>query len=124
MPDAPLLRIHDLSHAYGKTAVLESVSLELARGELVTLLGASGSGKTTLLRSIAGFVTPQKGSIHIKNRCAVSGGKELLPAEQRGIGLVFQDYALFPHLTALENVLLPLELSGADQQHEQAMDLF
>jgi len=83
--------------------VLEQLSLEVAPGELVTLLGASGSGKTTLLSVIAGLLRQSSGSVHIGG-CEVSR----LPPEARDVGMVFQSYALFPHLSVAENVAFPL----------------
>lgn len=99
----PLI-VEDLRHRYGPTPVLDGVSFSVERGEFVAILGASGCGKTTVLRSIAGLVTPTGGAIHISGRVVVSGGRERVPVERRGVGLVFQEYALFPHMTVAENV--------------------
>ena len=101
------LSIQSISAHYGTTKVLEDVSLEIAEGELVSLLGASGCGKTTTLRLIAGFLTPTSGIIRL-------GGKDLtrLPAHARDIGLVFQNYALFPHLSVADNVGFGLKQRG------------
>ncbi|MGC3988143.1 MAG: ABC transporter ATP-binding protein [Chthoniobacteraceae bacterium] len=93
-----------LELSYGSTPVLKGIDLEVRRGEFVALLGPSGCGKTSLLRSIAGFVTPQRGSILLDGH-DVAG----LPPRARNIGLVFQSYALFPHMTAHENVRFGLE---------------
>lgn len=93
------LILSDITAHYGKTKVLEDLSLQIEEGELVSLLGASGCGKTTTLRLVAGFLQPTAGSIHL-------GGRDLtrLPAHTRDIGLVFQNYALFPHLSIRDNV--------------------
>jgi putative spermidine/putrescine transport system ATP-binding protein len=101
------LSIRNITAHYGQTKVLEDLSLDIAEGELVSLLGASGCGKTTTLRLVAGFLQPTSGSITL-------GGKDLtkLPAHQRDIGLVFQNYALFPHLTVAENVGFGLKQRG------------
>jgi polar amino acid transport system ATP-binding protein len=95
------LDIDGVSAHYGTTRVLENLSLSVQAGELVSLLGASGCGKTTTLRLIAGFLAPSGGSIRL-------GGRDLtrLPTHRRDIGLVFQNYALFPHLSVLDNVTL------------------
>ena len=101
------LDISDLTAHYGTTKVLEDLSLSVGAGELVSLLGASGCGKTTTLRLIAGFLEPTKGTIRL-------GGRDLtrLPAHKRDIGLVFQNYALFPHLSVLDNVAFGLKQRG------------
>ncbi|MBO9589686.1 ABC transporter ATP-binding protein [Devosia sp.] len=101
------LSIRNITAHYGQTKVLEDLSLDIAEGELVSLLGASGCGKTTTLRLVAGFLQPTSGSITL-------GGKDLtkLPAHQRDIGLVFQNYALFPHLSVADNVGFGLKQRG------------
>jgi putative spermidine/putrescine transport system ATP-binding protein len=101
------LSVRNVTAHYGTTKVLEDLSLDVAEGELVSLLGASGCGKTTTLRLIAGFLEPTAGTITL-------GGRDLtrLPAYKRDIGLVFQSYALFPHLTVLENVGFGLKQRG------------
>jgi putative spermidine/putrescine transport system ATP-binding protein len=101
------LAIEHLTAHYGATKVLDDLSLSVGAGELVSLLGASGCGKTTTLRLIAGFLEPTEGSITL-------GGRDLtkLPAHRRDIGLVFQNYALFPHLSVLGNVAFGLKQRG------------
>jgi iron(III) transport system ATP-binding protein len=89
------------------SAAVNGVSFDIAEGEILAMLGPSGSGKTTVLRLIAGFEPPDAGTIHIAGRL-VAGGGAWAPPEARGIGMVFQDYALFPHLTAAENVAFGL----------------
>jgi putative spermidine/putrescine transport system ATP-binding protein len=101
------LILEHLTAHYGTTKVLDDLSLTVPAGELVSLLGASGCGKTTTLRLVAGFLDPTAGTITL-------GGKDLtrLPAHKRDIGLVFQSYALFPHLTVAENVAFGLKQRG------------
>jgi putative spermidine/putrescine transport system ATP-binding protein len=101
------LTVENLTAHYGTTKVLDDLSLTVGAGELVSLLGASGCGKTTTLRLIAGFLEPTSGSIML-------GDKDLtrLPAYRRDIGLVFQNYALFPHLSVLDNVAFGLKQRG------------
>jgi iron(III) transport system ATP-binding protein len=101
------LAFERVSQVYGATRALDGVSLVIKPGEIVCLLGHSGCGKTTLLRVAAGVETPSEGRVFL-DRIEVSGPRTLLPPEQRGIGLMFQDYALFPHLTILENVMFGL----------------
>lgn len=104
MSEALPLQITALGHDYGAVPVVRTLDLAVGPGEFVALLGPSGSGKTTVLRAIAGLLTPGRGQIHVAGKLAVDGGRETLPAERRGIGLVFQDYALFPHLSVADNV--------------------
>lgn len=99
--------IEDVSHRFGQTRVLGDVALEIAAGEFVALLGPSGCGKSTLLRILAGLQTQSAGHVFIGGRC-VDG----LPPRSRGVGIVFQNYALFPHMTALANVAYGLEAVG------------
>ena len=105
LPDhEAIVRIVDVSKAYGKDApVVEGLDLDIRKGEFLTLLGPSGSGKTTTLMMLAGFEEPTSGTIEIGGR-SVNG----VPPYRRGIGVVFQHYALFPHMTVEENVGFPL----------------
>jgi putative spermidine/putrescine transport system ATP-binding protein len=91
----------------GKTLVVDGLDLALARGEFLTLLGPSGSGKTTTLMMLAGFEDPTSGTITLDGRRI-----DNVPAHKRGIGMVFQNYALFPHMTVAQNLAFPLEMHG------------
>jgi len=101
------VQIDDLHLALGGNPVLNGVSLELADGECVALLGPSGCGKTTTLRALAGFVRGDRGEVRFNGRSV-----DALPAHRRNVGLVFQDYALFPHMTVAENVGYGLRMRG------------
>jgi putative spermidine/putrescine transport system ATP-binding protein len=101
------LQVRNISKQYGELVVLDNVSMNIARGQFVTLLGPSGSGKTTLLMAVAGFVTPSNGDILLDNRNITT-----LPPEQRNFGMVFQGYALFPNMTVEENIWFPLRVRG------------
>ena len=99
------LVLDGLTKRYGASTVVDGLTLSIAKGEFVSLLGPSGCGKTTTLQMIAGFVDPTAGSIRLD-------GDDLLrsPANKRGLGIVFQNYALFPHMTASQNVAFGLEM--------------
>ncbi len=101
------LLVSGVSKRFGAAVVLEELSISVAKGEFVSLLGPSGCGKTTLLRCIAGLLRPDGGTIHV-------GGADItgLPAHKRNVGVVFQNYALFPHLTVAENIGFGLRAQG------------
>ncbi len=105
------LSVENLHLTYGDNPVLKGVSMELKRGEVVSLLGPSGSGQTPLLRAVAGLEKPTAGIITIgKSRVYDGNPRSEIPAEERNLGLVFQSYALWPHKTVFENVAYPLKL--------------
>ena len=95
------LELIDIAKYFGNVAAINNVTLPIQQGEFLTLLGPSGCGKTTLLRMVAGFETPDSGSILLN-------GEEIVgrPANKRPMGMVFQSYALFPHMTAEQNIAL------------------
>lgn len=111
---SPFLEIDHLAKSFGEVQVLHDLSLQLAEGEILALLGLSGSGKTTALRLLAGFERPDRGRI-------VVAGEDVTaqPSSQRGFGMVFQHYALFPHMTVAENIAFGLEAQGWDPQRRQ-----
>ena len=103
----PLLQLTNISLSYGTHKVIQDIDLELQEGEIACLLGSSGCGKTTLLRSIAGFEKPDKGRISLRDQF-INDKYINIPPEQRNIGMVFQDFALFPHLSIKKNIAFGL----------------
>ena len=101
------VRCSDVTKGFGQTMAIQEVSLELEEGKFLALLGPSGCGKTTLLRLIAGFEVPDRGTIEVGGR-TVSGPGVFIPPESRRVGIVFQDYALFPHLDVSRNIAFGL----------------
>ncbi len=112
MADSSLnISINDVTKTYGDFHALKDVSLEVTSGEFLTLLGPSGSGKTTLLMVLAGFTSPDYGSVKFGDEEVI-----LKPPHLRGIGMVFQNYALFPHMNVVENVGYPQKLRGVSKE--------
>jgi iron(III) transport system ATP-binding protein len=119
-----VIDVKGISKRYGDTAAVRSCDLEVASGEILALLGPSGSGKTTLLRLIAGFDRPDEGRILIGGRVVVDVADSRWAApEDRGVGMVFQDYALFPHLTVEENVRFGLRNSNRVERQARVEEL-
>ncbi|PZE19474.1 ABC transporter ATP-binding protein [Paenibacillus xerothermodurans] len=113
--------IRNLSFAYSrKSKIIENFSFSMAQGEIVGILGPSGRGKSTLLRLIAGLESPTEGSITIAGKTVLDSAT-FIPPETRGVGMVFQDYALFPHLSVAKNVQFGLhKLSAGDRAKRSA----
>lgn len=107
MTEAPLLRVEGVRAVYGDTVALHGISLDIADNEFFALLGPSGCGKTTLLRSIAGFETPESGRIEVDGRDLLG-----MPPHKRPVNMMFQSYALFPHLSVERNIGYGLEAEG------------
>ena len=101
----PALHLENITKRYGKLKAVDNLSLEVRDGELLTLLGPSGCGKTTVLRCVSGFVRPDDGQIYLGDRKITE-----IPTEKRGIGLVFQHYALWPHMTVFDNLAFGLQI--------------
>ncbi|MFL6256489.1 MAG: ABC transporter ATP-binding protein [Pyrinomonadaceae bacterium] len=113
-PDAPAASVRGLSKSFKGVRVLEDVSFDVAEGEALVLLGASGSGKTTILRIIAGLERPDSGSVHLHGRDVSD-----LPARERGVGVIFQSYALFPRMTVEQNVGYGLRIRGRKRRERR-----
>ncbi|MFM8825336.1 MAG: ABC transporter ATP-binding protein [Candidatus Nanopelagicus sp.] len=109
-----LIQIRALAKSFGAVKAVDGVDLDIQAGEFITLLGPSGSGKTTVLRMIAGFETPDSGSINLN-------GKDItnLPAYDRDVNTVFQDYALFPHMDVITNIEYGLKVKGVDKNERR-----
>ncbi len=117
------LRLDKVTKRFGATAAVDHVALDIPRGSFTTLLGPSGCGKTTLLRMIAGFYEPDEGAIYLNDKRI-----DQLPAHKRGTAMVFQDYALWPHMTVYDNIAYGLRMNKVPnnevrQRVEQAMQL-
>lgn len=119
MGQSVILHLEGVTKQFAQTSIpaVEAVTLKLPKGDLLGLLGPSGCGKTTLLRLIAGFEQPQVGTIQIAERI-VAGGNSWVPPEQRDVGMVFQDYALFPHLRLAKNVAFGLRNLGKQSMND------
>jgi iron(III) transport system ATP-binding protein len=118
----PLLRVESLSHSYAEHEVVRDLSFQLPRGVIGCLLGPSGCGKTTVLRCIAGFETARAGRV-VLNGKVVSGPGAFVPPEQRRVGMVFQDYALFPHLRVRENIGFGLQATAREARPARIAEL-
>jgi putative spermidine/putrescine transport system ATP-binding protein len=114
--DEPLVRFVNIQKSYdGESLVVKDLNLDVAKGEFLTMLGPSGSGKTTCLMMLAGFEPATHGEIFL-NGSPINR----VPPHKRGIGMVFQNYALFPHMTVAENLAFPLEVRGMDKSDREA----
>jgi len=118
-----VLELDGVSKAYAETPVVEDLSLSVHEGELLTLLGPSGCGKTTTLRLIAGLERPTEGDVRIEGEPVAGNGGEFCPPEERDVGVVFQEFALFPHLTARENVAFGLADRPEAERERRVADL-
>ena len=114
------VQFYNVSFSYGDKKIIQNLSLEVNDGEIMGVIGPSGCGKTTLIRLLCGFIKPEKGSIYIGETCVFDAEKRInIPPERRNIGVVFQDYAVWPHLTVLENVKYPLKKKRMDKKQIQ-----
>jgi putative spermidine/putrescine transport system ATP-binding protein len=119
MPSSPMVRLVNLRKQFGEVKAVNDVTLEVFDGEFITLLGPSGSGKTTVLRMIAGFEKPDSGEIVLNGTDVAQ-----LPPYERDVNTVFQDYALFPHMTVLENIEYGLKVKkiGKEETRSRALN--
>src|SRR6266508_5943062 len=110
------IRVQGLVKRFGSVVAVNRLNLEIERGEFFTLLGPSGCGKTTTLRLIVGLEKPDDGEVYLAERCLVSvSQRTFVQPEKRNMGMVFQSYALWPHMTVFENVAYPLKLRGTNR---------
>ena len=104
------VRFNHITFHYGKKCIFKDLSLTVEESQIMCLVGPSGCGKTTLVRCLLGFIKPETGSIYVGDRCLFDAEKGIdVSPEHRHIGVVFQDYAVWPHMTVLENVLYPMK---------------
>ncbi|AXF64745.1 MULTISPECIES: ABC transporter ATP-binding protein [unclassified Leclercia] len=113
------ISLKGVSYAFGANTVLNQIDLHIEPGSVVALLGPSGCGKSTLLRLLAGLTQPAQGEIHFGDRLVAKTGWALSP-EARDIGMVFQDYALWPHMTVAQNVMFPLKMRHVPRQERES----
>jgi iron(III) transport system ATP-binding protein len=118
----PALVLEKVSKRYGGVQAVDALDLTVAHGELVTLIGPSGCGKSTTLRLVAGLDRPDSGSVEIAGQC-VAAGRTWVPPERRRVGLVFQDHALFPHLTVARNVAFGLDRLPRAEQRDRVAEV-
>jgi iron(III) transport system ATP-binding protein len=122
------IQIRSLQKSYGAVKILKGIDLDIQAGELVSLLGPSGSGKTTILRCIAGLEVPDSGSEITLDREILNSNAAFVPPENRRLGMVFQNYAVWPHLNVFENVAFPLRIQARNGMiqskaiHDQVME--
>jgi len=123
-PEETVLSIDGVSKEYGREKAVEELSLSVKEGELLTMLGPSGCGKTTTLRMIAGLEAPSSGTITIAGETVADGANgQFKKPEERDVGIVFQDYALFPHLTVAENIAFGLDELDDDETNARVAEL-
>ena len=118
----PVIECTAVAKSFGPAPAVDGISFALGTGEVLSILGPSGAGKTTLLRLIAGFERLDRGEISIQGR-VVSGASQHLPAERRNVGMVFQEYALFPHKTVAENIVFGLHRLGVSERDRRLTEV-
>jgi iron(III) transport system ATP-binding protein len=113
------IELNGVSKAFGDRVVLNDVSLRIEKGERLVLFGPSGSGKTTVLRLLAGLEVPDKGEILIESGIVANSGKNFVPPEKRNVGMVFQDLALWPHMTVQQNLMFGLTVRRVEKRQAE-----
>ena len=113
------IELDGVSKTFGDRVVLSDLSLQIEKAERLVLFGPSGSGKTTVLRLVAGLEVPDKGEIRIEGRIVASAGKNLVPPEKRNVGMVFQDLALWPHMTVQQNLMFGLTARKVEKRETE-----
>jgi iron(III) transport system ATP-binding protein len=116
------LSLTDVEHTYGEAVALRGITLEVLEEEILCLLGPSGCGKTTVLRLAAGLETPRRGTVRVGERVVTADGV-FVPPEKRDVGLLFQDYALFPHLDVADNIAFGIRGQSASARDGRVADL-
>ena len=122
MSDSPSVQCHGVTKTFGAKCAVKDLSLDLGSGEILALVGPSGCGKTTLLRLIAGFEAPDSGTLTLEGR-PVAGAGVWVPPEARRLGMVFQDYTLFPHMTVMRNITFGLDGWAKDSRDARAWEM-
>ena len=115
------VELKNVSKKYDEKKAISDITLSFEEGERVVILGASGSGKTTILRVIAGLIAPDSGEVIIGGELASSEGRIIVPPEKRGVGMVFQDLALWPHLTVRGNIEFGLKVRGMKKEERKSL---
>ena len=114
------IEVDRVSKSFGERVAINQLSLHIERSERLVLFGPSGCGKTTVLRLLAGLEVPEQGSIRIDGRVVASAGKNLVPPEKRDLGMVFQDLALWPHMTVQQNLMFGLNARRVQKREAEA----
>ncbi len=114
-----ILRLDSVSKYYDEKKALDNFSLEITESERIVILGPSGCGKTTVLRLIAGFIEAEEGAIFINKELVSKDGRNIIPPEKRNVGMVFQDLALWPHLTVKGNIAFGLKAKGIPKRERE-----
>jgi len=119
----PIISLRNISKTFRNRTILKNISLEIPQGKITCLLGNSGSGKTTILRLIAGLEKPREGEIVIDNRLVTKDEKIIIPPSQRAIGFIFQDLALWSHMSIYENIAFGLKVKKSQNIEQKVVEI-